>query len=744
MALSGLRVVEFAAPLGAYAGRLFAGLGADVVLVEPPGGGPLRARGLLHQALNGGKRSIVLAPETAQARRLAEGADLVIAGAPLPFDPRAANPALVVMQLSPFGTDGPYAGWQAEDITALALGGMLTLAGYPGAPPIAACGEQAIGAASLFGAVGAMAALLRAEATGVGATVDVSMQECVAMGQENAIQFLELEGVVRGRNAGGQRQAGTGVFACRDGHVYLMAGGIASNRFWGATVQWLEDAGAPGAAALREPKWDDPAWLNTAEAKHIFATLWEPIARAHSKAELNAEAKRRRIPLAPVATARDILASEQLQARGYFVEQDGLRVPGAPYRLSATPWRAPGPAPALDEHREAVLRDIRPPPAPRIASPGAPLAGLRVADFTWIGAGAYATRLLADLGADVIKIESATRLDTLRDAKPFKDGKRGVNRSGYFADRNCGKRSITLDLKHPDGLRIARELVARADVVANNFSPGVMERLGLGFDAVQAMNPGAIYLAMSMQGATGPEADSRGYGLTITALTGFQHLTALPGRDPAGTGTNYPDHIPNPTHAVFAVLAALRHRRATGQGQSIDVAQTEPTIAMLAPILMQAQRDGTDPAPLGNVHPQLLLQGVFPCAGDDRWIAISLRDARDAAVCARILGTADADALPVATRAHDAQALMHALQAAGVPAGAVQTSAEVLADPQLRHRGHFAALPHAEMGLSHYNALPFTMQGLPRHPRHAAPLLGEHTAKICAELGVTAPPEALQ
>ncbi len=744
MPLSGLRVVEFAAPLGAYAGRLFAGLGADVVLVEPPGGGPLRARGLLHAALNAGKRGITLDWRSEDARRLAEGADLVIAGAPLPFDPRLTNPALIVLQLSPFGADGPYAGWQAEDITALALGGMLTLAGYPGAPPIAACGEQAIGAASLFGAVGAMAALLRAEATGAGATVDVSMQECVAMGQENAIQFLELEGVVRGRNAGGQRQAGTGVFACRDGHVYLMAGGIASNRFWGATVQWLDDAGAPGAAALRDAKWDDAAWLNTAEAKRIFAAMWEPIAAAHSKAELNAEAKRRRIPLAPVATARDILGSEQLNARGYFVEQDGLRVPGAPYRLSATPWRALGPAPGLDEHRDAVLRDIRTPPAPRAAPAGPPLTGLRVADFTWIGAGAYATRLLADLGADVIKIESATRLDTLRDAKPFKDRVRGVNRSGYFADRNCGKRSITLDLKHADGLRVARELVARADIVANNFSPGVMERLGLGFETVRAMNPGAIYLAMSMQGATGPEHESRGYGLTISALTGFQHLTALPGREPAGTGTNYPDHIPNPTHAVFAVLAALRHRRATGQGQFIDVAQTEPTIAMLAPIIMQAQLQAEDPGPNGNTHPHMRLQGVFPCAGDDRWIAISLRDAQDAQACARVLGIAALDALPDATRTHDPHTLMRALQAAGVPAGVVQTSADVLSDPQLRHRAHFAPLPHAEMGVTHYNALPFTMDGLPRHPRSAAPLLGEHTAEICAELGITASPEALQ
>ncbi|MCW8085577.1 CaiB/BaiF CoA transferase family protein [Sabulicella glaciei] len=380
--MAGLRVVEFAAPLGAYAGLLFGGLGAEVILVEPPGGGPLRRRGpwigsrrdaeasLLHAAFNAGKRSITLdlsdRDDIERAQVLAERADLVIAGGSLP--PALAHEALagqasrlVTLALSPFGSKGPRSGWLAEDITALAMGGMLTLAGYPDGPPLAACGEQAVAAASLFGATAALAAILRAEAGGEGAFIDVSMQECVAMGQENAIQFLDLEGIVRKRDGGRQRQAGTGVFPCRDGHVYLMAGGIASNRFWGATVDWLVEEGLDGSEGLRDPRWLDSKWLNQEEAKRIFAEIFEPFAKRRTKAQLVAATSARRIPLAPISTASDILASAQLAARGFFVNRaidDGRVLPfaGAPYQLSATPWRAPNPAPRLDADRDDILR----------------------------------------------------------------------------------------------------------------------------------------------------------------------------------------------------------------------------------------------------------------------------------------------------------------------------------------------------------------------------------------------------
>src|SRR5690606_236607 len=204
-----------------------------------------------------------------------------------------------------------------------------------------------------------------------------------------------------------------------------------------------------------------------------------------------------------------------------------------------------------------------------------PFRNIRIADFTWLGAGSFTTKIFADYGADVNKIESSQRLDALRKSPPYKDRVEGVNRSGYFADRNSSKRSITLNLKSVAGRALAQRIIMESDVVANNFSPGVMDKFGLGYEAVRAIKPDIVYLSMSMQGQAGPESHYLGYGRTMGALTSLHHLAGRPDREPTGTGTNYPDHIPHPAHAALAVLAALRHRRRTGQGQHIDLAQTE-------------------------------------------------------------------------------------------------------------------------------------------------------------------------
>jgi benzylsuccinate CoA-transferase BbsF subunit len=386
---------------------------------------------------------------------------------------------------------------------------------------------------------------------------------------------------------------------------------------------------------------------------------------------------------------------------------------------------------------------------------GQPLAGIRVTDFTWIGAGAYATKLLGDFGADVIKIESSTRLDALRLSAPYKDGKKGVNRSGYFADRNTSKRSVTLNMKKPEAIELARKLVARSDIVANNFTPDVMTRFRLAYEDVKRIKPDIIYLAMSMQGSSGPESRYLGYGASMAALTGLQHLTGLPGREPIGTGTNYPDHIPNPCHAAFAVLAALRHRRRTGEGQYLDIAQTEPTIALLGPAFLDYTVNGHDQGAVGNDEPQAAPHGVYPCRGDDRWIAICVMSDGHWRGLVECLGSPDwaaADAWRSAasrwrnrrvldgrvaeeTRRHDAHRLTETLQRRGVPAGAVQTAEDVVTrDPQLAHRGHWLALDHPEMGRTLYNAAPFRFLGASIPEPRPAPLLGQHTEEVCREL----------
>lgn len=402
-------------------------------------------------------------------------------------------------------------------------------------------------------------------------------------------------------------------------------------------------------------------------------------------------------------------------------------------------------------------RSSAPRTAARLAGgPGAPrrrkpLEGVRITDFTWIGAGAYTTKLLADAGADVLKIESRTYPDSLRNSPPFKDGVRGLERSGYFADRNTSKRSVALDLKHPRGRELALSLIAHSDIVANNFSPGVMERLGLGAGDVAAVNPQVIYLAMGMQGQTGPQRHFLGYGATMSALTGLHHLTAAPGGLPSGTGTNYPDHIPNPAHAAFAVLCALRHRRRTGRGQHIDVAQTEPMVALLADAVMQ-EAAGMPAAPCGNRHPLHAPQGVYPCRGEDRWIAITVRtDHEWQQFCEALaldvdLWALDADqrrarhdqldaAIAGATRSHDPATLTQALQARGVVAGAVWNARDVVDyDPQLRHRGHWVMLDHPVMGPARYNAPPWRSSLHDTSLCAPAPLLGQHTDAVLRDV----------
>lgn len=379
-----------------------------------------------------------------------------------------------------------------------------------------------------------------------------------------------------------------------------------------------------------------------------------------------------------------------------------------------------------------------------------PLAGIRVADFTWIGAGSYTTKILADFGADVIKVESRGRLDSLREAKPFKDGIAGVNRSGYFADRNSSKRSITVNLKTSEGQALVRRLIARSDIVANNFTPGVMERFGLGYEDVKALRPDVIYLSMSMHGQDGPEAQYLGYGLTMGAVTGLQHLCGYADDAPAGTGTNFPDHIPNPAHAAFAVLAALRYRARTDRGQFIDLAQIEPTVALLGPAVLDYTANGVVAGRLGNQHRKSAPHGVYPARGVDRWIAIAVTDQASWTTLVDQLGApglgVDArfvdplarwdnraaldNELSGLTAQFDAHALAARLQQAGVLAGPVQDAADVLADPQLAARGHWVHLDHAEMGRTVYGAVPVRFSRSASTPSRPAPLLGEHTDEV--------------
>ncbi|GGN62084.1 hypothetical protein GCM10011579_028900 [Streptomyces albiflavescens] len=382
-----------------------------------------------------------------------------------------------------------------------------------------------------------------------------------------------------------------------------------------------------------------------------------------------------------------------------------------------------------------------------------PLKGLRVADFTWVGAGPFFTKPLADHGADVIKIESRSRTDPIRNMAPFRDGVPGPDRSGYFANRNTSKRSICLDLKDPRGRDLALELIAQSDVVANNFTPGTMDRLGLGYEDVLKVRPDVIYLEMPMQGNAGPHRAFRGYGLAIAAVGGLLGLTGYPERPPVGTGTNYPDHVPNPLHAAVAVLAALRRRRRTGQGQYIELSQLESTVNAIGPALL-ATAAGMNTERCANDDAVAAPQGVYPCAGDDRWCAITVGTDSQWAAFVRVLGNPAWAARPEfatvqgrrgarreldgliaeVTATRRADELADELTSAGVPAAKVSDAHEVLLDPQLNARGHWRVLKHPVMGPSVYDNIPYRLSATPGELRGPAPLLGADTRDVCVGL----------
>lgn len=391
---------------------------------------------------------------------------------------------------------------------------------------------------------------------------------------------------------------------------------------------------------------------------------------------------------------------------------------------------------------------------PDPARAAGPLAGLRVLDYCWVGAGAFVTKLLADHGADVIKIESRSHPDNLRLAPPYRAGAEGLEGSGYFASRNSSKRSFALDMTHPEAPAIARRLADRCSIVTSNFRPGVMERWGLSYAELCRTNPAVIYLSMPMQGGDGPHRSFIGFGSTISALAGLVWLSGRPDRTPVGTGTHYPDHVPNPGHALVALLSAIYRREVTGEGQAIELSQLESTVNILGPAIVAASISGVPPSRMGNRSPSASPSGVYRVAGEDRWCAIVARSEREWLALADVLGHPEwatdsryADlasrrsheddldaAVDAATRDREPGELVSALQARGVAAAVVTTSADLLDDPQLVARSFWRRMDHPVMGSIVVNRAPFRSDRDESGPRSVAPLLGQHTREIASEL----------
>ena len=388
-ALTGIRVLDLTTNYAAYAGRLLADLGADVVRVEPPEGSPLRSLApcqtgptgaplsFAHAFLDAGKRSVTLDLMTAAGRELL--AELTASSDAMIETPSAAaaghidfelvrqrNPGLVLVSISAFGRDGPYAGYQATDLTLLAAGGLLSLGGYVDSEPLAVQGEQAMLASGIYGAIAVLTALYERTQTGKGCWIDVSGQECVAFALEDAVAEWSINGHVRRRLGDGAREAGTGVYPCKDGHISMVAGRLGTANAFVTLTQWVAASEVPDAASLLEPQWQDFKFRQSREGIARFAEIFGAFCRTRGKQELYREGQARQIAIAPVNTVADVLQDAQLAANSYFQPQfernsgRDITFPGPPYRLSRTPARPRGVAPKLGEHnRELVDRELR-------------------------------------------------------------------------------------------------------------------------------------------------------------------------------------------------------------------------------------------------------------------------------------------------------------------------------------------------------------------------------------------------
>lgn len=464
----------------------------------------------------------------------------------------------------------------------------------------------------------------------------------------------------------------------------------------------------------------------------------------------------------PVNSVASVVESEQLVARKFWTEMEHPEIgasivyPGPFARHQRTPITYRRRPPLLGEHND----EVRPTPAKAVSAVAAPagrrslpLDGVKVADFMWVIAGPWSTRYLADYGATVVDIESTVRVDTLRTLAPFKDGQPGAERSGAWATVNAGKLGLQLNLATPQGRDVALRLANWADVVTESFAPGAAKRIGLDYETLSKTNPGVIMISSCLNGQDGPHARLAGFGTMGAQLAGFGYLAGWPDRPPAGPMGAYTDYVA-PKFTVVAILAALDHRRRTGEGQYIDFSQGEASAQFLATAILDYTANGHIWERMGNASPRYSPHGVYPAAGEDRWVAIVAvddalwealcaavgqdawrTDARFGTLAARLANRAELDAAISAwTAPRSVDEIEQTLQAARVPVHRVSCSAELLAERQLVERGHFVEAAHPEFGAVTVENSRMVFSETPACVTSAGPMFGQHNEQVLRDL----------
>lgn len=759
--VTALRVLDLTDDLAFQGSRLLVGLGADVV--RPVGVGT-KASTVAEMHWHSGKRYVWVGEGGPELDQLAGEADIVLESGPraklcgIEYDgdkPMSRWPHVAHIVVTPFGLTGPWRDRIADDLVISAAGGMAWLCGRRDGPPKCPPRDQALQLAGTHAAIAALLAVLAADRDGVGQLADISAQEAVAATLETgAVAWIHAHRYPS-RNGGVYEHVAHRIFPTADGYV---AGGYSgTNRMWSDLLGWLDESGE--AEDLTDPTWSD-AEHRWAGREHVDEVVTRFTQRRTAR-EIADAARRRALPWAEVATPTDLLTNPQLRARDFFtiVETETNVVSGLgfpfeaslrprPVRLrtaefapTSQPWQPSAP------HQRAKAWSGS-------TTPGEPaLAGLRVLDLTWVLAGPYATKILAEHGANVIKVESRHRQDPTRFAASMRlRPGAGPDDSGYFLNFNHDKRSVSVNMRTAEGQDLVRRLAAQCHVVVENFSPGILARWGMGYEDLVQLNPDVIVVSMAGTGQTGPWRDAVTFADTLAAMSGLSFETRDPGGPPQGLTFGLGDMI-----AANAAVIGLLDLLLNARGGHVDLSQLEAMAACMGTAVLETQlgRDftGTTVAQPAR-HPHRVPHGTYPTHGDDRWIAISVEDDDTWRSLAQLTALTQLERLLGATlaerRAHEewidgtlanwtkgfeGWQLAEQLQHAGIAAAVVSNGADLLeSDPQLRYRHFYHALAHPIAGTILHEGPVIHLQRTPPRMQRAAPLLGEHTGEVLSEL----------
>ena len=755
-ALTGFRIVELAESVaGEYCGKLLADFGAEVIKVERPGGSPTRAMAPLvgdgdgpecsavFAYLNTNKRSVEM--EGGAVDALIATADAVV-GELSVSELAGRHPNVVCCAITPYGVDAPPELHNAQTLNVFHSSGW----GFhtpshadPAKPPLKGPGRF-LGdyEAGLDAALCVTSSLFRKLHTGAGEFIDVSAQ-AVLVSRADCVLGRFISGEISPENTRDDydQQGPASFFACADGFVYLY---MTSGSHWSGLKR-----------LMGEPDWLDEFednWLEFSVTRKKVATFQRGFAdwvRGRDKETVSDEAQRQGVPLVPVAEPIDLKSSPQYRHRGFFRDVThpvlgNAAYPGVPYLLSVSPARITSPAPGLGQDTDGI-REHHSPKAvaqqrkPSRISRGGPLEGVRVVELTKVWAGPYAGKLLAFLGAEVIKVESSDHPDEMRAY-----GGTDIDHAPFFLSINPEVLSVELDLKFADDIDRLRELISRSDVVINNLRPGAMERMGLGYEQLKEVKQDIISVSIKMWGNDGPMGQQTGYAPCFAALAGVASLVGYPGGPPLGTSMRYGDSTVGAA-AAFAAVAALLHRDLTGEGQFVDVSAVETLSSMIGDCLLAQDLTGTPLLPDGNQHADMAPHGCYPCAGGD-WISIAVAGEKQWRLLCQTLGIvtltddprfgtrADrlthTDALDrglaALTRDHDAAVLAQQLRAAGVPATKSATALDIISDPLLWDREMYRFVSDHREGQRPVLAAPWRMAQANAEIARGAPDLGEH------------------